>query len=272
MCLLIAGCGDDNGSTDTPMFDAEVTPELDAPPIDAEVCEVAPDSPEMVRAVDVQLGEVHSLTLDGNGTRCEQIFRGLVDPVGRPPALAELDAASAVNHSCEFDDVTDREIVRMRFPEYEGLPVYGMIQDLLAHVDASDDVVFLAGTYLPVGHTPASGCLDDAAVAASMPGDELGYTTFAACTPQGEGSYTIADDDTIEVDVEGVLLDGDGALRRVRAVDVYLHEDNVTDETINSDLFCCDGSNGVVHCVGQRVFVDARTGEPVGSTGHCITC
>jgi len=264
---LVAACGDD-GSSSTPI-DAEVAT-IDAEPVDARVCDLT-GYPENVRAVSVDLQAPHTLTLDGTGTRCEQLIRALTDSTGRPAELAELDADGVVG-SCTFDDLTERDIVRLRFPEYAGVPAYWPVQDVLAHVDPENSVVFLHGDFLPAGHAPAAGCLDPAAVAAEVPGEALGYTRFAACTPQGGGEYTIAADDEIEVGDEGVFLDANGDLRRVRAVDVYLLEDHVTTETINSDLYCCDGSNGTAHCVGRRVFVDVYTGEVVGDAPHCLTC
>jgi hypothetical protein len=150
--------------------------------------------------------------------------------------------------------------------------VYQPVQDVLAHVDQTNVVVFLHGDFLPAGHAPGPGCLSSTAAAASVPGETLGYERFLACTPQGAGEYTIAADDQIEVAGEGFYLDGDGKLRRVFAVDVYLLPEHASTEIINSDAYCCDGSNGLVHCVGQRLFVDAFTGDVVGQVSHCTTC
>ncbi len=264
-CLLFAACGgDDDGPAGDP-------PDAEAPAIDAQVCAAPVGYPEQLRPVTVELGAPHSLTLDGNGERCDQLIRALVDPTGRPPELAELDADS-VEGSCEFDDVTSRDIVRLSFPEYGGSPLFGTVQDVLAHVDEFDDVVYLAGNYIPAGHSPPPACLDADAVAAGVPGESLGYTTFAACTPTGEGSYEIVADDEILVGDEGVYLAyGGDELRRVRLVEVYLLEDHVTAETINSNLYCCDGASNA-HCVGERIYVDVHTGEVVGDEGNCITC
>lgn len=275
LSLALAACGDNNGSTpidaETPADTAVVPPDAEIIP-DARVCEIPAAYPENVRVQSVDLQAPHSLTLSGTGTRCEQLVAALTDPTTRPPELAELDASGAVDSQCSFDDVTGRDIVRLRFPEYGGVPVFWPVQDVLAHVDASDDVVFLHGDFLPAGRAPATGCHDAASIGAEVPGEALGYTRFAACLPQGEGEYVVAADDEIEVGPEGVFHDADGNLRRVRAVDVYLLSDHVTAETTNSDLFCCTGENGTNHCIGKRLFLDVHTGEVVGDEPHCHTC
>lgn len=257
---LVAACGDDGAST---AIDAAV----DA--VDATPCELT-GYPAGVRPIDVTLQQRTTLTLDGSGTRCEQIVRALLHPTGRPPELAQLDAAGATG-TCEHDDVLDREIVRIRAEQYAGLIVYRPVQDVLAHVDATNAVVFLAGQFLPAGMAPATACLGGAQVGALVPGRPLGYQRFAACQPQGEGAYTIATDDELEVQAEGVFLDETGALRRVRAVDVYLLASHVNSEITNSDAYCCTGPTPD-HCVGQRLFVDALTGETVGQEPHCHIC
>jgi hypothetical protein len=212
----------------------------------------------------------HALSLDGAGTRCEQLARALTNPAGRPPELAQLDAAGFAG-TCSFDDVLMRDIVRLRFPEYAGRPVFWPVQDVLAHVDQANTVVFLHGDFLPAGAGPAAGCLDGPAAAALVPGRALDYERFAACLPQGPGSYAIADTDVIEVVAEGFFLDADGRLRRVHAIDVFLDPMHITNETRNSDLFCCAGPTEE-RCVGKRVFVDTYTGDSVGSEPHCHTC
>ena len=44
----------------------------------------------------------------------------------------------------------------------------------------------------------------------------------------------------------------------------------MTSEIGNSDAFCCNGS--LDHCVGQRLFVDALTGEILSQVPHCHSC
>jgi hypothetical protein len=269
MSLVVAACGDSaNPAADAPQTPADATA-ADAP-VDAVVCDPT-GYPERVRPESVDLLAPTTLTLDGTGTLCEQLIRALIDPTGRPPELANLDA-EGVTGTCSHDDVLDREIVRLRAPLYAGQPVYAPVQDVLAHVDATSTVVFLHGDFLPAGEAPGPGCLDASAAAAVVPGRAMSYERFAACSPQGAGEYTIAADDEIEVGDEGFYLDVAGDLRRVWAVDVYLLASHVTTEIGNSDAYCCDGSTGNDHCVGMRLFIDAFTGETVGQEPHCHIC
>lgn len=259
--LGLAACGDDEA--DQPI-DARV---VDAA-IDAPVCQLD-RYPETLRVLSVDLQQQTTLTLDGTGTRCEQIERAVLS-AGRPPELAELDVGGATT-TCSHDDVTNREIVRIRAREYGGVPIYWPVQDALLHVDAANKVVFLHGDFLPAGHLPVAGCLSGPALAMRVPGRALEYQKFALCQPRGPGMYTIAGDDVIEVGEEGVYLDGDNGLRRVRAIDVYLAPAHVDSEVGNSDLFCCSGPS-TDHCVGKRLFLDALTGETLAQEPHCHTC
>jgi hypothetical protein len=269
--VLLVGCGDDGGGGGDPP-DAEraddAAPPIDAEPIDAMVCETA-GYPQRAEVVTIEQEAPHQLTLDGEGTRCEQLVRALTGAAGRPPELDGLDPGGA-EATCEYDDVLDRDIVRIFFRQYAGVPIFGPVQDVLAHVDQSNLVVYLAGNYVEAGQVLPAACLDDAQIAAGVPGEALAYTRFAACSPQGDGEYTVVADDEIEVGALGVYVDGEGDLRRVWAVDVYLLEDHVTDETTNSDLFCCFAD--LDHCVGKRLFIDALTVEVVGDEPHCHTC
>lgn len=262
--VLAAACGGDD-TTSTPI-DAPV--DHDAP-LDATAC-VLGDYPQLIRATSVDLGAPFALTLDGTGARCEQIGRALLGATGRPPELAQLDADGATV-TCSHDDVLDREIVRVRAPRYGGLPLYAPVQDALVHVDATDTIVFLHADYLPVGATVADACLGAPAIAASVPGETMTYQRFNLCVPGPEGAYTIAADDVIEVLDEGFLVDADGALRRVFAVDVYLDPSHVTPEIGNSDAFCCSGPTNE-RCVGQRLFIDALTDAVIAQEPHCHTC
>lgn len=259
--LALAGCGDDGGAT---AIDARP---LDAA-LDAPACELA-GYPETVRMVSVDLAQPSILGLDGNGLRCEQLVRALLAPT-RPAELAQLDTGG-VTGTCSHDDVLNREIVRLSAPTYAGLPVFSPVQDALVHVDARNTVVFLHGDFLPAGHAPAVGCLDGPALAARVLGRSFDYFRFAACTPQGPGTYTIVAGDVIEPGREGVYLDADGGLRRVRAIEVYLAPAHVDSNVGNSDAYCCSGAT-LDHCVGKTLFLDTLTGETVGSATRCITC
>jgi hypothetical protein len=257
---LLAGCGDDGAAT----TDARAT---DAA-VDGAAC--APVGyPASVMPVSVDLIARSTLTLDGAGTRCEQIVRALLSP-GRPAELMQLDTVG-VTGTCTHDDLLDREIVRLRAPLYAGVPVFTPVQDALVHVDAANTVVFLHGDFLPAGHAPPAGCLDGPTLAARVPGRSLDYQRFMSCEPGGPGAYTVAPDDVIEPGPEGVYLDGDGELRRVRAVEVYLLPAHASPEVINSDAFCCSGPT-LDRCVGKRLFLDAVTGDVVGQAARCITC
>lgn len=258
---LVAGCGDDGG----------------AQPVDAQAPDAALDAPacaldrypETVRVLSVDLQEETQLTLDGQGTRCEQIQRAVIG-VHRPAELHDADVAGATT-TCSHDDVTNREIVRIRMGEYGGLPIYWPVQDALLHVDASNKVVFLHGDFLPAGHAPVEGCMSGEGLAAQVPGRPLEYEKFALCVPRGPGSYTIANGDVIEVGDEGIYQDENGGLRRVRAIDVYVAPANLTSEVRNSDAYCCSGQTEE-HCVGKTLYLDALTGETVGQAPHCHTC
>lgn len=255
--LALAACGDNGG--DQP---------IDARAVDAPVCQLE-GYPESVRVITADLQQQTQLTLDGNGTRCEQLVRVLTGP-NRPAELAQMDPAGATS-TCNHDDVTNREIVRLRLPMYGGLPIYWPVQDALVHVDASNKVVFLHGDFLPAGHAPRAGCLDGATLAGRVPGRPLEYEKFQLCTPRGPGSYSIVADDVIELGEEGTYQDAEGGLHRVRAIDVYLAPGHVNAEITNSDAFCCSGG-GVDHCVGKRLYLDAITGETLAQEPHCHTC
>jgi hypothetical protein len=262
LLLLVAACGDSTtAGPDAPTA-------VDAAP-DAPVCEAA-GYPMPIRVTSVDLGAPIPLTLDGQGARCEQIGRALLGATGRPTELAQLDADGA-SVTCTHDDVLNREIVRVRAPNYGGLPLYAPVQDALVHVDATDTIVFLHADYLPVGATVAPACLDAAAVGAGVPGEAMSYQRFNLCVPGPTETYPIASDDVIEVGAEGFLVDGAGDLRRVRAVDVYLLPAHVTPAITNSDAFCCSGPT-TDHCIGQRLFVDVITGEVITQEPHCHTC
>lgn len=258
--LALVGCGDDRGST--PIDARPIDAELDAP-----TCQLA-GYPEAVRVLSVDLAEQTPLTLDGQGTRCEQIQRAVIG-VHRPPELHDMDTVGATT-TCSHDDVTNREIVRIRLPQYSGIPIYWPVQDALVHVDAANKVVFLHGDFLPAGHTVVEGCLSGPALAERVVGRPLAYEKFALCTPRGEGMYSIAGDDVIELGDEGIYQDAAGGLHRVRAIDVYLTPAHVNSEITNSDAFCCAGT--LEHCVGKRLFLDALTGETIAQEPHCHTC
>jgi hypothetical protein len=253
----LAGCGDDSAGQP-----------VDARTVDAPVCELA-GYPETIRAVTIEQRERTQLTLDGTGTRCEQLERALL-AASRPAELLDIDVEGATS-TCTHDDDTNREIVRFRFPTYGGLPIYWPVQDALVHVDADNQIVFMAGTFVPAGHAPIDGCMSGPALASAIPGRPLEYEKFAACVPRGPGMYTIAGTDVIETGEEGIYLDGADHLRRVRAFDVFVAPANLTSEVRNSDAYCCSGATEE-HCVGKTLYLDALTGETIAQAPHCHTC
>lgn len=264
---VCAACGDNQAAPDAT---TDAQPDSPQAP-DAAVCNTAGYPPE-VRALSVDLAADFPLTLDGAGARCDQIIRALTvaDVTKRPPELAQLDAVG-ITGRCTHDDLLDREIVRLFAPMYAGKPMFHPVQDVLVHVSAANSVVFLHGDFLPAGAAPSASCRGAEEIGASMPGRQLGYSKYASCVPQGPGSYSIAENDVIEVGDEGFYLDDDGKLHRVRGVEVYLTPANVTDEIINSDSYCCLGEE-LDRCVGKLMLVDVVTGELLAAQPHCHTC
>lgn len=269
---LAAACGDDSTpSPHTPTPDAPVVT-VDAAPADARICETD-GYPRAIRMLSVDLEAPRTLTLDGTGTRCEQIVRALTDPdpTQRPAELAQLDV-DGVTSTCTRDVELDREVVRLYAPNLGGLPLFAPLQEVIVHVGAPAEIVYLHGDFFPAGDPAiAPACLDEGQIAGSIPGREVTYSRYQACTFQGDGTYTFAADDVIDVGDEGYIVDAESRLRRVRAVDAYLRAANLTDDTINSDLYCCSGQSQE-RCVGRRLFVDALTGELVSTAPHCHTC
>lgn len=264
LLYVLAACGDNLAAPDAHPDSVA----SDAPGPDAFVCDPT-GYPPVVNLMSVQLGAEYPLTLDGTGTRCEQIVRALLGPA-RPPELAQLDTVGGTG-MCFHDDELNREIVHLRGPLYAGAPLFAPIQDVLAHISVDDAVVYLDANFLPAGSAPAPGCLSADAVAAAVAGTPMDYKQYQFCIPNGGGSYVIGSGDVIEVSDEGYYLDTDSKLRRVRAVDVYLAPEHVTDAMINSDAYCCqDGT--LDHCVGKRMFFDVFTGELIGTETHCLIC
>lgn len=260
MMLAIAACSSDRRPPLDPA-DAAVDTSVDGEPPDASY-------PPRVQRVDVFLGAHHQLALDGQGTRCEQLTRALTDPAKRPPELAGIDLTEATSQ-CSVSTPSRQDVVRISVPRYAGLPLIATGQELVASIDASNVVVSMNGSFLPAGRAPTRPGRDAAAIRASVPGRGMMYSRFSSCQLMGTGSYAIAADDRIEIGEEGYYLDRDSRLRRVRPVDIYLLPAHVTSELINSDLFCCAGSD---RCVGKQLVIDAVTGEAAGELPHCIVC
>jgi hypothetical protein len=265
--LAVAACGGGNNDPDAPPSTTPDSPPIDPP--DAKVCDAA-GYPEKVRMLSVDLISDTTLTLDGTGPRCEQLLRALTGETTRPPELADMDAEGYTG-SCTYDDVLDVDVVRVRLPLYDGIPMFYPPQDMVVHVEQNNHIRYLHGDFFPVGNAPRMGCLTGDEAASELRGDPLGYLQFSLCVPGDPGEYIIAADDELDIGAEGYLQDADGFLRRVRSVDVYLLPDHVTPAIGNSDAFCCTGPT-LEHCVGAQMFVDVLTGETVWQAPHCHTC
>jgi hypothetical protein len=226
--------------------------------------------PPEVPVLTIALQASYQLTLDGQGTRCEQLVRALVDPRQRPPELAPLDTVGATTR-CIHDGLLNRDIVDLSLPLYAGRPLVPVVQSVVAHVDANNQVVVLNGSLLTPGRAPGNSGRDTAAIRASVPGRGMTYGRFESCQYLGQATYSIAGDDQIEVGDDSYFLDGDSRLHRVRPVDVYLIAGHLTTEIINSDSFCCV-TESLEHCIGQKLIIDVVTGELLGELQHCITC
>lgn len=273
IAALASACGDDGGSSRPDAATDAVAPPTDAAidaAVDAAAC-VRPDYPMVVRPTTVDTTTPEPITLSGTGTRCEQIIAALLGPAaGRPRGLAAMDVTGATA-TCEHDDVTNREIVRVRAPSYLGEPLFWPVQDALVHVDSRNQLVFQRADFLPLGAAAVTGCLSEGEVTAVAADEDLTYLRFAACAPQGPGTYPMAAGDPVVAGAEGYYLDEDQRLHRVRAVDAYVAPGHVTSELINSDLYCC-ASASLESCVGQRLFIDVITGLVIGRATHCHTC
>lgn len=275
LVLALAACGDNSKRAP----DAPVSPPQHDAATDATACD-ASNYPVAVRKLSVDLAADFTLTLDGNGTRCEQLVRALTDPdpAKRPPELAMLDV-QGVTGSCTHDDTLNRDIIRLQAPLYGGKPLYGVVQDVLVHVGHPNTalpgpttVVYLHGDFLAAGATVANApCLGDAAVPGALVGHALTFAKFDHCIYQGDGSYALAADDVFQLADDGYYVDAQSQLHRARAVDAYLLPAHLTAETTNSDLFCCTGMT-YDNCVGDRVFIDEITGAVLGQTQHCQAC
>lgn len=272
---FVAACGDNLSAPP----DGALPPDAVSP--DASACSAATDYPRAVQGISVDLTEPFELGLDGVGSRCEQVIRAVTDPdpAKRPPQLVDLDLTGIIS-TCTHNTDLDREVVRLRAPMYAGMPLFAPVQDVVLHVATHPTllgmpalVVYLHGDFLPAptAEVAQAACLDAAQLAASMPGRALPYARFDGCVYQGDGAYTIATDDVVETGQEGLLIDRDGNLRRVRPVDVYLAATHVSAQIGKSDLFCCNGTT-LDHCAGERLYIDVVTGEVVSVEQHCHTC
>ena len=276
--LFSFACGDNNADSRGP--DASTaTPDAVAP-TDAEPCDVA-NYPAPIDRISVDLQQEFDLVLDGVGARCDQIIRALTnaDPAKRPTELAQLDV-EGVTGTCVTDPDLNIEVIRLQAPHYAGKPLYGYaVQDVLVHlgrptlglIGMPAHVVYLHGDFFAAGATTNAACFDDHQVNASIAGRDMTYGRFSGCHYEGDGSYSIAADDTIEIGDEGYFVDAAGKLHRARSVDVYLLPAHLTPAISNSDAYCCNGTT-LEHCVGQTLFIDVVTGEILGQAQHCLPC
>lgn len=174
--------------------------------------------------------------------------------------------------ACDYDSLTDAEIVRLHGGTYDGRRIVGLDNDLLVHVARSGAIRYWAGSYLPVAtRLLPTSCFDAATVATSLVGDSLSYTTFDRCVVGPMGSVPIRTNDTRTPGEPAIYVDAGGLVHVARQIEVLLAVPNVTSAEIGSDLFCCSGAT-VAGCVGSYVIVDEITLEILTQLPRCITC
>jgi len=267
--LLIA-CGGP-ASPDTPPDAAPVTDaSADGPAPDAVATVCTPAAPS-VPDVTVDATPGTALVLDGQGTRCEQLARALLDPTQRPAPLAAMDpAASAEPPLCI--DYPEQDAVRVDVNRILGKPLYSGGQWLLAWVRKSDNVVTsLTGWYLTAPFGDPEGCAADDSLRDAVIGHKQAYTTFQLCAPLGGGTWSVAGGDVRELGPTGYFWDGK-QLHAAREVEVGVAAGAVTQELLDSDLNCCGVLDDAPGCIGITLIVDADTGEVLGDRRRCLVC
>jgi hypothetical protein len=263
---ILAACGDNGGThPDAPSSaDAYAFP-------DARVCAPGEVETELV-AVGVTDG-VHTVTLDGDGTRCEQLTRAIMDPAVFPAELAPMlgtDFHTQCGQFSQFDEVDflGDGIGGVPFVFGPAWEVFVQLEDL--------KIDFWSGSYIPPAPLPAPACLSPTAIHLGLNGTVLPYSPHDTCTiTGGPGSYSIAIGDTIDVaDTDFYYLEFGVAatLYRLRAVDAFLLPSHIRSDMRGSELDCCAG--GVpIDCMGERLFVDTSTGAVKFTQGLCTpTC
>ena len=207
---------------------------------------------------------------------------GIADPCDR--ALAAVQQFFAAHQdfmriptdmtmrACHYDDITDAEVVRIHGGTYDGRTIIGAPNDLVVHVGRVGTIRYFGGDYLPVTQRLfPEPCFDTNSLVSSVVGDPLEYSTFAACRLTGAGSIPIVSADTRIGSRPSLYVDATGGVHVAREVQVYMLASRVTDEQINSDLFCCLPGT-LDDCVGKTLIVDEVTQEILQQIPNCITC
>jgi len=206
--------------------------------------------------------EAYPLTLDGSGTRCEQLTRALLDPAQRPQDLEGVDPTGAVG-SCELDPVRQNDVVRLHLQQVAGLPHVGSAGGFIAHVTQQNSVVWLNGQYVRALSVPQNAfpCLDDAGIVEAVVGSTLSFTVYESCSVTRQGSYVVASSDVIEPRALGGVFVWGSGLHLARAVEFSVASANATADTRSSELSC-----------GLTLFVDAIAGEILGWSAPSSIC
>lgn len=250
-----AACGD-NGGTHA---DASHSADAYAFP-DARVCE-----PGEVETDSVSVGitdGVNTVTLDGVGTRCEQLTRAIMDPAVFPAELAPMlgtDFHTQCGQFSQFDEVDflGDGIGGVPFVFGPAWEVFVQLEDL--------KIDFWSGSYIPPAPVPAPACLSSTAIHLGIVGALLQYTPHDNCSVIGGPSpYSITVGDTIQVaDGDTYYVDFTKPMRlyRLRAVDAFLLPSHIRPDMRGSELDCCDPTGPPIDCMGERFFVDTFTGD-----------
>lgn len=174
---------------------------------------------------------------------------------------------------CNHDAVTDAWIVRLEGGEYaDGRALVSGPTELLIHVRGNGNVKYWRSTYLPSLDRPAlTPCLDADGLAQAAVGTVLQYRQFRRCVPGDVGEVAVTQGDHFIARERAVFLDDDGQLHFVRLVDAFLVPAHQSDETLNSDLYCC-GDGTTVDCVGKSLVIDELSGRVLAQYQRCITC
>lgn len=262
-------CGASGGSG-APLPDATADGSIasDGPADDGPRCTAATVA---AKGVDVDTTVEAPLTLDGVGTRCEQLARAILDPAQRPPAIAELDAQSGVGSPLciEYPEV---DAVRIDVNELLGRRLLSGGQWLLAWVRRSDTtVVELTGWYVTPPAEPPTSCASGSALADAVVGHEQPYTTFQLCAPTGDGVWKIGDGDVREPGEVGWFHDGE-QLRVAREISVGVEDAAITQQLRDSDLNCCAVVDEQAGCIGIVLIVDAESGKVLDTRRRCLVC
>jgi hypothetical protein len=179
--------------------------------------------------------------------------------------------ADMTMRACDYDSLTDAEIVRIHGGTYAGRRILGTDNDLVIHVTRSGTIRYWGGSYLPVAaHLLPAPCVNADGIAASVVGDSLDYMGFMMCAPTAPGRVTILPGDTRNIGEAALFVDASGLVHVARQIEVLLAASHVTPPVIASDLYCCAGT--LDGCVGAYVIVDEIDLSILQQLPRCITC